>query len=287
VTADASDLPQPTTPEGREGLAALLADPARALVALDFDGTLAPVVPRPEDARPAEGAVTALAELAASVGTVAVVTGRAVETVLALSGLGQVPGLEGLVVLGHYGLERWDARARRVLSPEPAAGVEEVRRALPALLRDAPAGVLVEDKHHSLVVHTRASAEPDAALAVLAPRLRELGERAGLEAVPGRRVLELRPPGVDKGAALQGLADELAPRAVLFAGDDVGDLPAYDAVAALRRSGTPGLTVASASDEVPELADRADLVVDGPAAVVALLAALARAARGQSSSESR
>lgn len=281
MTADASDLPEPRTPEGRDGLAALLADPSRALVALDFDGTLAPIVPRPEDARPAEGAVTALAELAASVGTVAVVTGRAVETVLALSGLGQAPGLEGLVVLGHYGLERWDGRARRVVSPEPAAGVTAVRGALPAVLRDAPAGVRVEDKHHSLVVHTRESAEPDAALAGLAPRLRDLGERAGLEAVPGRRVLELRPPGVDKGAALRGLADELSPSAVLFAGDDLGDLPAYDAVVALRRSGVPGLTVASASDEVTELADRADLVVDGPSAVVALLAALACAARGQ------
>lgn len=290
MSAHLSDLPEPTTSPGRQGLAALLAEPGRALVALDFDGTLAPVVARPEDARPAEGAVIALTELAAVVGTVAVLTGRPVETVLSLSGLAEAPGLEGLVVLGHYGLERWDAGARRVLSPEPAPGVETVRRALPDVLTDAPEGVRVEDKHHSLVVHTREATAPDVALAELAPRLRELAERAGLEAVPGRRVLELRPPGVDKGAALAGLAGELAPSAVLFAGDDLGDLPAYDAVAALRAGGTPGLTVASASEEVAELAGRADLVVDGPPGVVALLAALARAAggrHGQPSSESR
>jgi trehalose 6-phosphate phosphatase len=86
--------------------------------------------------------------------------------------------------------------------------------------------------------------------------------------------LELRQPGFDKHAALLSLADP-APSAVLFAGDDVGDLPAFDAVDELRGRGVPGLTVCSASDEgPPALAERADVVVDGPVGVVALLAAL-------------
>ncbi|MDP9407592.1 MAG: trehalose-phosphatase [Actinomycetota bacterium] len=280
MSTDAAALPQPTTAEGRAGLQALLAEPARALVALDFDGTLAPVVSRPEDARPAAGAVDALRDLAAVVGTVAVITGRPVETVLALSGLDGVPGLEGLVVLGHYGLERWDGASGRVVSPEPAPGVERARRALPGLLRDAPAGVTVEDKHHSVVVHTRQSERPDATLAALTPALRRLAEETGLEGVPGRRVLELRPPGVDKGGALRALAAERTPSAVLFAGDDLGDLPAYEAVATLRCEGLPGVTVASASDEVQELAQRADLVVDGPPGVVGLLRALTGVVEG-------
>jgi trehalose 6-phosphate phosphatase len=271
----AHDLPEPRTEAGREGLAALLADPGRALVALDFDGTLAPVVPRPEDARPAPGAVEALVALARSVGTLAVITGRPVATVLELAGLRDVPGLEGLLVLGHYGLERWDAVSDQVVSPEPHPGVDQARRALPGLLADAPPGLHVEDKHHSLVVHTRQAERPDEALTALAPALRELAEEAGLEAVPGRRVLELRPPGVDKGGALRGLVDQRRPSVVMFAGDDLGDLPAYDAVEALRREGVPGVTVASASEEVSELAERADLVVDGPEGVVRLLEAVA------------
>jgi trehalose 6-phosphate phosphatase len=88
-------------------------------------------------------------------------------------------------------------------------------------------------------------------------------------------VLELRPPGFDKGGALRRLVDAASPAAVLFAGDDVGDLPAFALVEALRAEGLPGLTVASASAEAAEVAERADLAVDGPAGVVALLGSLA------------
>jgi trehalose 6-phosphate phosphatase len=89
-------------------------------------------------------------------------------------------------------------------------------------------------------------------------------------------VLELRPPGMDKGVALLDHARGLGAGTVLYAGDDLGDLPAYDAVDTLRAEGTPGLLVCSGSDEVTELKRRADLEVPGPAGVVALLAALAR-----------
>ena len=95
-------LTEPATAEGRLGLAALLAEPARSVVAVDFDGTLAPIVERPEDARPAAGAVEALVALAGSVGRLAVVTGRGAEDVVRLGGLDRVDGLR---VLGHYGLE--------------------------------------------------------------------------------------------------------------------------------------------------------------------------------------
>jgi trehalose 6-phosphate phosphatase len=69
-------LPESATVAGRSGLVALIAEPARALVAVDFDGTLAPIVVDPDDARPASGAAEALAALAARIGTVAIVTGR-------------------------------------------------------------------------------------------------------------------------------------------------------------------------------------------------------------------
>ncbi len=90
-------------------------------------------------------------------------------------------------------------------------------------------------------------------------------------------VVELRPPGFDKGGVLRRLAGERQPGAVLFAGDDVGDLPGFAAVEQLRRAGTPGLTVASASTEAAEVAEAADVAVDGPPGVVELLARLADA----------
>lgn len=270
-------LPEPTTAAGRAGLAALLAEPARAVVAVDYDGTLAPIVPRPEDARPAQGAVAALAAVARGVGAVVIVTGRPVAAVLQLASLRDVPHLGRLVVLGHYGFERWDAATDEMVTPEVPAGVEQARQELPALLAVTGTGATVEDKESSLVVHTRRTADPHGALAALRAPVLELAERTGLELTPGRFVLELRPPGIDKGSALRGFVAEQRAGSVLFAGDDLGDLPAYAAVEGLRADGIAGVTVCSGSDEVPEVAERADLVVAGPPGVVAFMRALAAA----------
>lgn len=269
-------LPEPSTPEGAAGLTALLAEPARAVLALDYDGTLAPIVDRPEDAVPAPGALEALARVARTVGVVALVTGRPARQVVELAGLDRAAGLPSLQVLGQYGLQRWDARSRRFDSPPPLPGVDEARRRLAELLADpasgsATEGVAVEDKETALVVHFRRATDPDAAQEQLSASLTALAEQVGLEPHPGRRVLEMRPPGFDKGGALAGLVRAHEARAVLFAGDDVGDLPAFDAVVDARAAGVPGMLVCSASEEVTGLAERADLVVPGPAGVVDLL----------------
>ncbi len=262
----------PRTLAGGAGLATLLTDPRRALISLDYDGTLAPIVARPSDAVPAPGALAALARIAQQVGSVTIITGRPVEALLALARFTEQPGLESMVILGQYGLQRWDGVTNRITSPEPLPGVAAVRAALPRLLEDAPAGTVVEDKKHALVVHVRRTSDPEASLAALTPALTSLAADHGLEAAPGKRVLELRPPGHDKGRALRDRAAELGARSVLFAGDDVGDLPAFDAVDQLRTTGVPGLTVCSDGPEVPaQLREQADLVVPGPEGVVALL----------------
>lgn len=263
-------LPDPRTAAGRLGLAAVLADPARALVAIDYDGTLAPIVARPADARPEPGAVDALAALCAVVGRCAVVSGRGALDVVAVGGLDAVPGL---VVVGHYGLESWiDGELD---SPPPDPGVDAARPRVAELV--TMPGVHLEDKVHSLVVHTRPAADPASALAALVSPLDAIARDCGLEVVPGRLVLELRPPGVDKGLAVRRLAQGWG--CVGYIGDDLGDLPAYDAVEQLRADGVPGFTAASVSgDDAPhELAERADLVFGGPAGVVSFLAALAEA----------
>lgn len=262
-------LVQPTTEAGQAGLAALRARPADAVVAVDYDGVLAPVVARPQDAVPAAGAVAALTALALVVRQVALVTGRNAQVVVDLAGLADVPGL---VVLGQYGAQRW---AGTLSSSPPAPGLDPVRATLPRLLAEHGVGdARIEDKGLSLVVHTRGLADPDGALRQLAAPVRDLVTAHGLQVHPGRLVLEIRPPGFDKRGALLSLCQP-PPSAVLFAGDDVGDLPAFDAIAELRAAGVPGLTVCSASAEGPrELRERADVVVHGPAGVVRLLAGL-------------
>ncbi|GAA2223350.1 trehalose-phosphatase [Streptomyces amakusaensis] len=273
----AHPLPAPSTPAGRDGLAAILARPREAVIALDFDGTLAEIVPDPERARAHPGAVPALARLAPKVASVAVVTGRPAEVAVRYGGFSGVPGLERLVVLGHYGAERWDAVSDTVDAPEAHPGVAAVRAELPGLLEGfaGVTGVWVEEKGRAVAVHTRRASDPGAAFEALRGPLAALAARHGLVLEPGRMVLELRPPGMDKGVALAAYARGTGAGAVLYAGDDLGDLPAYAAVEKLRAEGVPGLLVCSGSTEVTELAERADLLLPGPSAVVEFLAALA------------
>lgn len=273
---DSDSLPTPVTAAGREGLAALLARPERAVIGLDFDGTLAPIVSDPEQARAHPDAVPVLAALAPLVRSVAVITGRSTEVAVRLGGFAGVPGLEHLVVLGHYGAERWDAASGEVSAPEPHPGVAAVREELPALLDRVGTGpgTWTEEKGRSVAVHTRRAADPEAAFETLRGPLTELAARHGLIAEPGRLVLELRPPGMDKGVALKEYVREADAGAVLYAGDDLGDLAAFAAVGELRAAATPGLLVSSGNREVTQLSDQADVVVDGPGGVVALLRTL-------------
>ncbi|MPZ61710.1 MAG: trehalose-phosphatase [Propionibacteriales bacterium] len=266
----------PVTESGRAGLAALIENPRSALLAFDFDGTLAPIVDDPAGARAHPDALPALQGVAGVVGRLAIISGRPVASAVEYGGLAGWSGPADLVVLGEYGLERWHAATGETTEPDPLPGVAEVKRRLPELLaRAGAAAAHVEDKRVAVGVHTRRMPDPAEALDRLRGPLSALAAETGLTLEPGRFVLELRPPGVDKGRALRGLVEEYAARMVMYAGDDLGDLAAYDAVDALRAEGVPGLLVCSGSVEVTALAERADLVVDGPDGVIAVLRALA------------
>ena len=251
--------------------AAVRADLSHALVALDFDGTLAPIVPNPADSRPVDGTVDALAALADRGTQVAIITGRDARTVLELSGLAAVPGL---IVEGLYGAETW--RDGGLTSPPTPRAIEQLRQRLPGIVATGDKDLWIEDKRLSLVVHGRLARHPDAALAPLRAPILAVAAELGFEVHDGRGVIELRLPGYDKAGALRRLVELVRPSSVLFAGDDVGDLPAFDAVRSLRSGGAVAYGVGVRSPEVPELADAADVLVDGPDGVLELLTALVR-----------
>src|SRR2546421_4561709 len=102
--ADVGGLPVPGTPEGRAGLEAILSEPGTALIAMDFDGTLSPIVADPREARAHPGAVAGLRELAGLVGTLAGITGRPAGGAGELGGVG---GGAGRVGVGGSGWEGW------------------------------------------------------------------------------------------------------------------------------------------------------------------------------------
>ena len=233
------------------------ADPAATALLFDFDGTLAPIVEDPEGALPAAGALDLLGRLAERYRRVAVVSGRPRAFLTDL-----VPPAVDISAL--YGLE---ARVDGVFSDHPDAAewrsvVDRVTAAA-----DLPPGVLLEPKRYSLTAHFRRVPEAETAVGVWAS---EVAASTGLVARSAKASIELHPPlDVDKGTAVRLLADGC--RTVSYVGDDVGDLPAFEMLDELRGAGVATVKIAAAGVGLPRsMAEAADLVVAGPAAVVDL-----------------
>jgi trehalose 6-phosphate phosphatase len=210
----------------------------RLLVGLDFDGTLAPFDRDPARARALPGAVDAVRSLAGA-GTraaedtaVALVSGRSLEALTEVAGLSGLP-LDRLVLVGSHGLEtRWpDGSVEPVeLSEAERGALAEAAARLGRLAEAGPAGAWVGRKPLSATLHTRAV--PDAAQAEeLEDRARRAAEGLpGVEALPGKRVVELTVRHGDKGRALAVLRKRFRADAVFYAGDDATDERAFAAL---------------------------------------------------------
>jgi trehalose 6-phosphate phosphatase len=133
-------------------------------------------------------------------------------------------------------------------------------------------GVRVVDKSASIAVHVRTTPDPDAATARIAGPLIAIAERHGLEVLPGKRVLELVRKGSSKGIVVEKVVARTGAEAALYAGDDLNDVPAFDALEVLAKDGVPICRIAVVGEETPEeLVAKADLTVAGPEELVALL----------------
>jgi trehalose 6-phosphate phosphatase len=255
----------------------LVADAAQGVVCLDFDGVLAPIVEDPSEAHIHPDAPDILVGLASRFRGVAVVTGRPCRQAVALGGLDEVGARiveagQELLVLGQYGNERWSASSRRVVSPRPPRGLASLAAELPDLLRrEGLEDAHLEQKSLAVAVHTRRMDDPVGALERLTPVLRRAATKYDLALEPGRMVVEVRAPGMNKGNAVRTLKRELRADAMMFVGDDLGDVDAFEAVRELRRRGMVGFLVCSGSQEQRALVELADLLVDGPDGVMQLL----------------
>jgi len=240
--------------------------PAPRLLALDVDGTLAPIAERPERARVPKRVVELLGRLTELPALhVALLTGRDPKALRRL-----VP-LRGLWRAVEHG-RRWAAPGRRL---PPLRPNREERSALHAFATWAqrhalPEGAVLERKPNSVGLHVRPllSERPQTAERLLR-EARERAEALGLRARAGRALLEAEAgPAADKGRALRTIVRESGARGVLFAGDDTTDVPALRAA---RELGGLALFVRSAERARPP---EASGVLDGPEAVAELLEAL-------------
>lgn len=246
-------------------LDALLDDPAQAGLFTDFDGTLAPIVDDPESVEPLPGAVDVLARLAPRMGVVGVISGRPVDVLLRHLGAAdlQLFGLHGLErAEGGQPVARPDAEEWRAAIDEAAAGAERELAGVADVERKGLAITIHYRRNPTGADETRRWAEQTA-------------ESTGLGLHPARMSYELRPPVPHgKGVTLESAAKGL--RAACFFGDDWGDADAFDALDRLADGGVRTVRIGVRSEEAPdELLERADVVVDGPEGVVAMLEALA------------
>jgi trehalose 6-phosphate phosphatase len=258
-----------------EALEPLRSEPSRAAVLLDVDGTLAPIVRHADDAHVPEPTRAPLIAVAKRYGLVACVSGRQAAIARRIVSLGTITyvGNHGAEILRGGATEvehdpELDGWARRVQEFARGAMTDDLRR-----LR-----VREEDKQVIAALHWRGAPDEDAAEAAVMA-VGAAAEAAGFWTHRGRKVLEIRPPvALDKGRGIRRLLEGQDLDAALYVGDDLTDLDAFAALRARRDEGalTTALCVGVASDETPpELAETADLLVDGPTGVRALLSTLA------------
>jgi trehalose-phosphatase len=234
-------------------LAELAARPQEAGLFLDFDGVLAPIVDRPEDATPPPQTRSELERLVAKYALVAIVSGRASEDVR------ERVAVAGVVCVGSHGLEL-----------EPQA--DRWRRVLAAFAADAPwPPAEIEVKGLALAFHFRGRADERQAIREL-DAIADSAREAGLVARYGRRILEVLPPvGSHKGTAVRRLLDEHQLQRALAAGDDTTDIDSFAALDGLEVA----VRVAVTSEESPPLlVESADLVLESTDEFLTLLGRL-------------
>ncbi len=263
-----------------ESLAPLTSEPRRAAIFCDIDGTLAPIVRRPEESHVREDASRLLSRLGRAYGYVACVSGRPAAEARRLVGVGSI------AYVGSHGAEILEAGAKHPLLVEAFASWEgRTRRFARARAEDRELRrlrVRLEDKGPIKAFHWRGAPDENAAQTLLEGVAQE-AQAEGLDIHWGRKVLEIRPPvPVDKGQAVRTLIEKAGVDAALYGGDDVTDLDAFGALDSLSASGAlvAGVRVGVRSAEGPSaIVDRADLVVDGVDGFVEVLVALADALR--------
>jgi trehalose 6-phosphate phosphatase len=196
---------------------------------MDFDGVLSPITADPAGSQLLAGTDEILQALVIRLGLVALLSGRPV------SFLADRVSAPGVLLLGSYGTEqRIDGRTE--VLPVIRAWLPQVRAAREQLLNRLASepGLFIEDKDWAVAIHWRQAPDRDVAGALAEEVAGGIAQATGLRLEPGKFVLELRAPGdEDKGTALRRLAASSSCTTFAYAGDDLGDLPAFATVAEL------------------------------------------------------
>jgi len=264
ASAEISELRPVTT---LRDVSALLQLRPAALIT-DIDGTISSIVPRPEEARVSDAVRASLQALSRSMDLVAVVTGRDRATARSLV------GAEGITYVGNYGLDSEGFEAGLIRGA--LAEAHAVADALPC--------IQLEDKGVSFALHYRNCDEPDVVRGRIVRDLVPVAARYGARIIEGKMVVELVPGSLpDKASAVLRLVERNSIEAVVYFGDDLGDIPVFEFIRARRmESGRPGLAVAVVDSETDSsVIHAADAVLNSTAALEELLVQLSGTFQGR------
>ncbi len=248
----------------------------------DIDGTISYMAPRPDEAFVEPAAREALIVIQRHLAMTGIVTGRALDVA---QGLVQVPALS---FVGNHGLE-WEIDGRHEDNPAALAAQDGLRQALAEIAGAAQRleldqGLILEDKRLSATVHYRQAPNPERFLEEMLPVLVHAAGEHGLQLVPGRMIMELRPnTGISKGTALRDIIQQNGLRGVVFSGDDISDVEGFEILAGMRAAGTiDALIIGVVGSDTPvQVREASDVQVANPDEMSAVLTAIASHLSGQ------
>lgn len=255
-------------------LAPFVESAADTVIFLDLDGTLAPIMPRPDDVSVSASISKLIRDLSHKYLAVAIVSGRPATEAK------RIVGNSELAYIGNHGFETMLPGRAVVVCDEAQPFVASIRELVDfsrSLEELVDSGIWLEDKVATMSLHYRRAQDPEAAKALIVqhiyPKIKELG----LDPREGRMVVEVRPPvPINKGVAIGQLMDRLSTRQAIYIGDDTTDIDAFEELRARRRRKFRTLCVGVISDEMPaELPKFSDVLVERVSGVELALTLLA------------
>lgn len=253
----------------------IAADPGKTAVFLDLDGTLAPIMPRPDEVVVLPAISRLVRQLAYRYLAVTIVSGRPATEVR------RITGNPELIYIGNHGFETMLPGHAVVVCDEAQPHIPEVRELLEfARSREdlTEVGVMVEDKSATISLHYRRSPEPEAARRYIEKQILPKAKKLGLVASEGRKVIEIKPPvDINKGVAVGSLLDRLGCRSAIYIGDDTTDIDALKELKRRkRRKDSVMVGIGVISEEMPrDLPKNSDLLVERVSGVELVLQILA------------
>jgi len=222
----------------------------------DVDGTISWIAPTPDEAVVSPMCRRYLTALIDKIDLVSVISGRSLNEVMGMV------GIEGLVYVGNHGLQMW-SRGVPEMWPGSEQYIDTITTAVNAIKSMANTeGLFIENKGLTASIHYRNSPNTEAARSMILAAAESLTKAYNLQVTEGRMVVEMRPNiDVNKGTALKSLIHKYSLSGVIYLGDDVTDVDAFEA---LHDSGVNGIAIGVSSNEAPpQLYDKADFVIHG------------------------